>query len=684
MASEYFFCVTLLSCYALLPCHGFLTSEGPLHRYQANNGRQARGSSARSLLIEDQTRQHFPKIDSSSFSMTKENCDVETASSDQCIMPSSISRRSALLTVASAAFLPLAASASTTTVTAKSLEDLALGDGMWKKLSEQQPTAASNLPVSSTSSSSNVPAYFVAYAARFLINYDEGISSWWKKQQNDVSLLPVEGQEAKLGRVFGSLARSIQIALENYLASSPSQKEAYTQILRMFLTTYADASNNSNSNEAKRQIGLLFSMLPAQDQPSFQVMNQFATQQSSETPEKPTMNEFVVDRNSYEPNNPVPTILSQDLGALLPEEFRVASIKDSNAHRIYPAISLYEVGFDEEFGQTAVGTSFGPISSTPLKRQQPDYSPFIYGLFGISGATGCALTHSVVIPLDVVKTRSQTDPEVVSNLLEGAQKIVQREGIQGLFLGAQATLAGYFWYGLSVYPSYTFFKRFFSLTVLPPEVSMVHVNDVALLAGACAAVIASLGLTPLEAARIRVVAEPEKYRPLGLTGTLAVIAEEDADLGWKGLYAGLPSLLTRQVIFGSIKFLAFERASEAIFAAAPSLRDATWTALAVSLVAGGLSGTISSIVSQPADSVLTYAAQNSRGTSSMGIIEGCRVMVEEEGAGSLFRGLGSRCVWAGTIIAGQFLLYDVFRTIFKVGPDDLSQVYQVILPTVQS
>ena len=278
----------------------------------------------------------------------------------------------------------------------------------------------------------------------------------------------------------------------------------------------------------------------------------------------------------------------------------------------------------------------------------------------------------------------ETNPEEFSNLLEGAGKIVQLEGIQGLLLGAQATLAGYFWYGLSVYPSYTFFKRLFSQTVLPPEVSMVHVNDVALLAGACAAVIASLGLTPLEAARIRVVAEPDTYRPLGLSGTLAAIAEENTDLGWKGLYAGLPSLLTRQVIFGSIKFLAFERATEAIFAAAPSLRDATWTVLSVSLVAGGLSGVISSIVSQPADSVLTYVAQNSRGASSMGIIEGCRVMIEEDGVGSLFRGLSSRCVWAGSIIAGQFLLYDVFRTIFSVSSDDLSQVYQVILPAVQS
>lgn len=653
--------------YAIFPCQGLIIpSKGPF--YKVHHGI---------------TRQN------SMLSLSQSRLNDQDNSPDTDMPPTIMSRRTALLTAASAAILfPVAAvSAAESTIgtppAAKSLEDLALGDGMWKRSSEINP-------IDAAATESIIPAYFAAYAARFLIQYDEGIASWWRSKQMAFSLLSQGEQESKLGKEFASLARSIQMALDSFVQksqgtlSTSSRQDSYTELLRMFLTSYASNSNNNSTEEVRRQIGLLFCMIPEQDQPSFQVMNQFATQQSTAAPEKPVFEEFVVNLDSYEPNNPAPSILSRDLSALLPAEFRVASIKGSNAHRISPAISLYEVGFDEEFGQTAVGTPFGPLSSTPLMRQRPNYSPLIYGLFGISGATGCALTHSVVIPLDVVKTRAQTDPEEFSNLLEGAGKIVKQEGVKGLFLGAQATLAGYFWYGVSVYPSYTFFKRLFTLTVLTPEVAQVHLNDIALVAGACAAVIASLGLTPLEAARIRVVAEPDTYRPLGLSGTLAVIAGENEELGWKGLYAGLPSLLTRQVIFGSIKFLAFERASEALFAANPSLRDATWTALGVSLVAGGISGVISSVVSQPADSVLTYVAQNSRGSSSMGLVEGCRIMVEEGGVESLFRGLSSRCVWAGSIIAGQFLLYDVFRNAFGVSSEDLSQVYQVILPTIQS
>jgi solute carrier family 25 phosphate transporter 3 len=260
-----------------------------------------------------------------------------------------------------------------------------------------------------------------------------------------------------------------------------------------------------------------------------------------------------------------------------------------------------------------------------------------------------------VIPLDVVKTKEQvwsSEEGYKSDILTGVNRILREEGVSGLLTGAQATLAGYFWYGLSVYPSYAFFKRYLSYQVLPSDLAMAHANDIALVAGALAAIIASLGLTPLEAARIRVVADPARYRPLGLIGTLETIASEGEGTAegvtpWRNLYAGLPSLLTRQVIFGSVKFLAFERACEFIFHVWPFLRDTTWTSLSVSLVAGGFSGALSSVVSQPADAVLTYVAAMEQSSStttigSLGVIEGSRIMVEEGGISALFRGLGSR------------------------------------------
>ena len=513
-----------------------------------------------------------------------------------------------------------------------------------------------------------VPPIFATYAARILINYDAGISTWWLQIQQSYSLLPDDQRRNKLGRDFGALATSVQRAMDAYLKDQLRQsgtlQDAYTKLARMLVENYG-----STKGRRSQQLAILFSLLPGNLQP-VAVLKDLTKQRDKEP------------HNSPGPSASEINILLQDLGALLPSNYRATVDPVDGSYTISPDIALYEVGVDEEFGQTAIATPFGPISSSTLTREVPDYSWMTYALFGISGATGCALTHSIVIPLDVVKTKTQTNPDQYKNILEGAQTIVQNEGIEGLLTGAQATIAGYFWYGLSVYPSYTFFKRWLTQTVLTPEVAAIHINDIALIAGALAAVIASLGLTPLEAARIRVVAEPDRYRPLGLSGTLGVIASENPQVGWKAVYDGLPSLLTRQVIFGSVKFLAFERACEAIYSVWPGLRDATWTALTVSLVAGALSGTVSSIVSQPADSVLTYVAQNGgkNDSSSLGVIDGVKQMIQEEGAGSLFRGLGSRCVWAGSIIAGQFLLYDVFRNYFGVSSQDLSQVFQISMP----
>ena len=161
-------------------------------------------------------------------------------------------------------------------------------------------------------------------------------------------------------------------------------------------------------------------------------------------------------------NFPFAEVMSENLSNLLPLEYNAAFINPNESLSIQPPIRLYQVGIGEEFGQAATATAFGPLALNGLRRELPRYTFDIYALFGISGATGCALTHSVVIPLDVIKTRAQTSTESAINI---ATEIVDKEGISGLLTGAQATLAGYAWYGVSVYPSYAFFKRYFGQTV---------------------------------------------------------------------------------------------------------------------------------------------------------------------------------------------------------------------------
>lgn len=571
-----------------------------------------------------------------------------------------INRRDALVAgILLSAAVTAAPSTARADVDSCGLEDMVIGNGRWINTKRVNPAqSVDTLALSSfLSHDRNVPATFSTYAARFLLHYDDGVSSWWKTVLESCSLLSDEGRCDKVGACFGCLARSIQIAIETSIQGAPSVQKGYQDLMSIFLQHYG------NDKEARRHIGLLFAMLPHVNQPT-KLLEQVSSR--------------IVSTNVVATTgaNMPPPAMMKDFTVLFPPIYECAHVRGTDSFTIYPPISLYENTIKDDLGRTAVRTAIGPLGTLPLQRERPHLSSLIYALFGISGAAGCALTHTVVIPLDVVKTRMQTDGQLSGeSMLDSASSILQKEGMAGFVLGLQATIVGYIWYGLSVYPSYAFFKRWIGQSLLRPEFVMIHTNEIALCAGALSAVIASLGLTPVEAARIRTVADPDVYRSKGLIGTLQSIASEDSTLGWKNLYAGFPSLVTRQVIFGSVKFLAFERACEAIFHTWPFLHDETWTSLMVSLVAGGFSGCLSSVVSQPADSLLTYVAQN----SNVGLLEGSRIMVEKEGVGSLYRGLGSRCVWAGSIIAGQFLLYDVFRTYFGVNTHDLSQVFEIVI-----
>ena len=51
------------------------------------------------------------------------------------------------------------------------------------------------------------------------------------------------------------------------------------------------------------------------------------------------------------------------------------------------------------------------------------------------------------------------------------------------------------------------------------------------------------------------------------------------------------------------------------------------------------------------------------------------------GFGGFYLGLGSRCLWSGAIIAGQFFLYDVFKTALHVQAADLT-TFAVFAPDV--
>jgi hypothetical protein len=77
-------------------------------------------------------------------------------------------------------------------------------------------------------------------------------------------------------------------------------------------------------------------------------------------------------------------------------------------------------------------------------------------------SVSCSLTHSAVCPLDVVKTKLQTDPNLYQkSIKEAIQIIVKSDGIRVLFSGLAATFSGYFLQGFCKFGFYDLIKTKF-------------------------------------------------------------------------------------------------------------------------------------------------------------------------------------------------------------------------------
>ena len=66
-----------------------------------------------------------------------------------------------------------------------------------------------------------------------------------------------------------------------------------------------------------------------------------------------------------------------------------------------------------------------------------------YALCCLGGTLSCGLTHTMVVPLDLVKCRLQVDSAKYKNLIHGFKLSVKEEGMRGLAKGWAPTFWGY-------------------------------------------------------------------------------------------------------------------------------------------------------------------------------------------------------------------------------------------------
>ncbi|XP_050724771.1 phosphate carrier protein, mitochondrial-like [Eriocheir sinensis] len=291
------------------------------------------------------------------------------------------------------------------------------------------------------------------------------------------------------------------------------------------------------------------------------------------------------------------------------------------------------------------------ISAANAEQNSCEYGSLkYYALCGFGGLLSCGVTHTAVVPLDLVKCRIQVDPDKYKGIVNGFKVSVREEGFRSLAKGWAPTCIGYSMQGVCKFGFYEVFKILYS-NMIGEENSYLYRTSLYLAASASAEFFADIALSPMEAVKVRIQTQP------GFASTLRAAAPIIYNQeGLWGFYKGVVPLWCRQIPYTMMKFACFERTVEALYQyVVPKPRDQCTKSeqLVVTFAAGYIAGVFCAIVSHPADTIVSKLNQD-KGSTAVGV-------AKKLGMAGLWKGLFPRIIMIGTLTALQWFIYDAVK-----------------------
>lgn len=278
----------------------------------------------------------------------------------------------------------------------------------------------------------------------------------------------------------------------------------------------------------------------------------------------------------------------------------------------------------------------------------------------VAGATGAVLANAMVYPLDLVKTKLQvqiknadepekpgsTDDVHYKSTWDAITKIVDKEGVEGLYSGMAGSLIGvastnfayFYWYSIvrTLYMS--------SKTVPKPPGTAIELS-----LGAVAGAVAQIFTIPVAVITTRQQTQPKNDKKGLIETGKEVVYSED---GWSGLWRGLKASLIL-VVNPAITYGAYQRLKDIIFPGKTNLRP--WEAFLL----GALSKAMATIATQPL--IVAKVGLQSRppparkGKPFKTFSEVMQFIIQNEGPLSLFKGIGPQ-ILKGLLVQGLLMM----------------------------
>ncbi|GAB6033521.1 hypothetical protein CHUAL_013400 [Chamberlinius hualienensis] len=309
-----------------------------------------------------------------------------------------------------------------------------------------------------------------------------------------------------------------------------------------------------------------------------------------------------------------------------------------------------------EAREAAPPTANRSIAAAATEQYSCEYgSNIFYAYCGLGGILSCGITHTALVPLDLVKCRIQTNPAKYKSIVSGFSVTLKEDGVRGLGKGWAPTAIGYSLQGLGKFGFYEMFKVLYG-NMLGEENSYLYRTSLYLAASASAEFFADIALSPMEAVKVRVQTQPGF--PTTLRKAAPLIYKQE---GINGFYKGIVPLWMRQIPYTMMKFACFERTLEALYQyVVPKPRDECSKSeqLVVTFAAGYIAGVFCAIVSHPADTVVSKLNQD-RGSTAMDV-------AKKLGFAGLWKGLVPRIIMIGTLTGLQWFIYDAVKVYFRL------------------
>ncbi|KAJ1520183.1 hypothetical protein ONE63_004396 [Megalurothrips usitatus] len=276
-------------------------------------------------------------------------------------------------------------------------------------------------------------------------------------------------------------------------------------------------------------------------------------------------------------------------------------------------------------------------------------------LCGLGGILSCGITHTAIVPLDLVKCRMQVDAKKYPGIFKGFAVTMKEDGARGLAKGWAPTFIGYSMQGMFKFGLYEWFKVVYA-DMLGEENAFLYRTSLYLASSASAEFFADIALSPMEAAKVRIQTQP------GFASTLReaypkILKEE----GMNGFYKGLVPLWCRQIPYTMMKFACFERTVELLYqfvVPKPRAECSKNEQLVVTFAAGYIAGVFCALVSHPADTLVSKLNQDKGATTGD--------IIKKIGFGGLWKGLTARIIMIGTLTGLQWFIYDAVKVVLRM------------------